>query len=277
VHDLDGKAVSPVDPCQVMEEPVRQDLQIQFLQVSAERDQWVFPLVDIECGASGTLDTSSFVADVPAGNLQYVAKLRGTLKNGSAVCSTVRSPELVSRADRDLHVTMLLSDSNDWGCEDDLFHCTDGSDNDGDKAPDCSDDDCSSFCGEFGVDACSDGLDNDGDGTIDCEDHGCVNVGAVCESGNVTCSDGLDNDDDDATDCDDDDCAGFCEVGTECKDDVDNDGDGDIDCGDEDCASFCELGDECKDDVDNDGDGDIDCDDEDCGCGPRRNPVRMGR
>lgn len=242
VHARDAETLVAVDPCGVLQVAGAQgqDLQIQFLQVFAERDQWVFPLVDVECGEAGTLDTSSFVKTVPAGNLRYVAKLRGTFENGDAVCWTARSPEIVSKADRELHVTMLLSDPVGWGCEDDLFHCADGIDNDGDDELDCVDDDCSGFCGEFGVDACGDGVDNDDDGTVDCEDYGCGDVGALCESGVVTCGDGVDNDGDGLVDCaEPETCATYCGRGADCRDGIDNDGDGLVDCEEPSCRSEC--------------------------------------
>lgn len=104
--------------------------------------------------------------------------------------------------------------------------------------------------------------------------------GWQCEDDLGYCTDGEDNDEDGDADCKDLDCASFCGEFSEelCRNGLDDDDDGSIDCDDHECEVLCESSAaSCEDQQDNDGDGDIDCDDEDCGCGPRRNPVRMGR
>lgn len=121
------------------------------------------------------------------------------------------------------------------------------------------------------LEACSDGKDNDCDRATDCEEAGCATkscgpiIGATClppKCAEQLCSDDADNDGDGLRDCADPDCTGkACRNGgtcqgtscqgasTEkdlCSDGADNDGDQKIDCNDPDCdGSLCNPGDAC--------------------------------
>lgn len=103
---------------------------------------------------------------------------------------------------------------------------------------------------------CSDGSDNDGDGAVDCTDADCAYLD-VCqvapENSDYVCSNGQDDDRDLAVDCDDSDCANssgcwwgwsgwnpanwLASYETDCSDGSDNDGNGAIDCADSYCST----------------------------------------
>ena len=131
-------------------------------------------------------------------------------------------------------------------------NCSNGVDDDLDRAIDCLDPDCAGapICASF-VEDCADGRDNDRDGAIDCGDADCAANPDCAPDFETSCSDGRDNDRDGAVDCEDLDCAGAsnCFVPAEsCANGLDDDRDGAIDCADGDCtfAAACTLSGACN-------------------------------
>lgn len=145
--------------------------------------------------------------------------------------------------------------------------CSNGIDDDGDGAVDCTDLDCRFWCGSER--RCSDGLDDDGDGFVDCADLDCE---GSCTT--ESCANGVDDDGNGLIDAEDPGC--FFEVHEimECGNRKDDDGDGLMDCDDPDCClidweDLCRGTRACAEKVcadgrDDDGDGRIDCADSDC-------------
>ncbi len=186
----------------------------------------------------------------------------------------------------------------DAGCTHVELCCDNGSDDDGDGYPDCSDGDCfvdndgdghdvlpcGDDCDDTDVkvhpgatEICDDGVDNNCNGWNDCEDpvclvdadgdgHDALPCGDDCDDlapavhpgAQELCSDGRDNDCDGPVDCNDNDCLV----------DADYDGYDALPCGPD-----CNDGDQginpgaienCTDGKDNDCDGKTDCSDSDC-------------
>ncbi len=168
----------------------------------------------------------------------------------------------------------LITDNNGQNNGEEIeVACSDGFDNDGDRAPDCADTDCAADPACLGeVEDCSNGTDDDDDGAIDCDDIDCA-ADLACAGPVEDCRNGQDDDGDGDVDCDDVDCVSdnACKRETRCDDGDDDDQDGDTDCDDEDCAGDPACGppaEVCDDGVDNDQDGDTDCDDADCANDP---------
>ena len=174
------------------------------------------------------------------------------------------------------------------GYETTILDCTNGFDDDNDRAVDCRDTDCISrgFCTqvipidfvlepEDTAERCVDRIDNDDDGRFDCGDPDCTVILELCcslEFDNASCSNGVDDDGNGFIDCVDSGCSRnpfvtVCEVETNCNDILDNDGDRRRDCDDTDCATAANCvpgGEESCENGDDDGDGRADCEDRDC-------------
>jgi hypothetical protein len=88
--------------------------------------------------------------------------------------------------------------------------CDNETDDDGDGATDCDDEDCAAdpACETPAVEICDNETDDDGDAAVDCDDSDC-SADPACETPAVEiCDDGQDNDGDELVDCDDTtDCA----------------------------------------------------------------------
>lgn len=104
-------------------------------------------------------------------------------------------------------------------------NCTNGTDDDFDFLPDCSDPDCSgtAACAGAAAEVCTGGVDEDGDGLVDCLDPDCRHTAACVEN----CTNGVDDDGDGNVDCAD----GQCAFDTACASDV--------------CWGPCETDDDC--------------------------------
>lgn len=210
---------------------------IQLVQVMAVREETVISLFELECGVEPEASPPRLAADVPAGDFQYVARVRGLDASGRPLCLTSRS-DCVGMAGGTVTVRFGVAFDGTWQCEDDIASCTDELDNDGDGVENCNDADCAPFCKELGEAACRNGIDDDDDGTVDCEDYECRDV---CERSPAACCDELDNDDDGRVDREDDGCAAYYELGEECDNDLDDDLDYKADCDDEDCKDYEEF------------------------------------
>jgi hypothetical protein len=118
---------------------------------------------------------SSF--EVESGLITVLVEVSGNADQ-QPFCWAAQSAQYIVKAEdrSEVFVPLDLSDFDygTWGCENDLEHCSDGMDNDGDALQDCSDPACFTFCGESSPELCLDGLDNDADGTRDCEDFECA-------------------------------------------------------------------------------------------------------
>jgi hypothetical protein len=175
------------------------------------------------------------------------------------------------------------------GYETNIRDCSNGIDDDNDRAVDCRDTDCISrgFCNQIvpidfvlepedTAERCVDRIDNDDDGRFDCGDPDCTVILELCcslEFDDASCSNGFDDDGNGFIDCVDSGCSRnpfvtVCELESNCNDLLDNDGDRRRDCDDTDCATAanCVPGgeDSCDNGVDEDADGRADCDDRDC-------------
>ncbi len=186
--------------------------------------------------------------------------------------------------------------------------CWNGADDDGDKIPDCKDQDCNGkqcsyanphmYCVSGG--GCSPGMppfpagegqcanasDDDNDGAIDCLDPDCN--AKVCDNQNNVCVKGI--------------CGGAAPTETLCWDKADDDADTAVDCADDDCNArqcaydnpmmMCVGGvcakaggvtlpeSNCSDGLDNDSDEMVDCEDPDCngqGCNMIMNVCKLGK
>jgi hypothetical protein len=174
------------------------------------------------------------------------------------------------------------------GYETTLYDCTNGFDDDNDRAVDCRDTDCIArgYCTQIipidfnlepedTAEKCADRIDNDDDGRFDCGDPDCTVILELCcslEFDNESCSNGVDDDGNGFIDCVDSGCSRnpfvtVCELESSCTDFLDNDGDRRRDCADSDCefAAACVPGgeDSCEN-GDDDGDLRADCEDRDC-------------
>lgn len=215
---------------------------IQLVQVMAVRDEMVISLFELECGVEQEASPPRLAADVPAGDFQYVARIRGLGASGKPLCLTSRA-DCVGLAGEPMTVRFGVDfGGTTWQCEDDIASCTDALDNDGDGVENCNDADCAPFCKELGEAACGNGIDDDGDGTVDCDDYECRDVD-VCELSKAACEDGIDNDGDGKVDAEDDGCTAYHENGAEeCSNGRDDDHDCTVDCDDDDCEEFCPSG-----------------------------------
>ena len=143
--------------------------------------------------------------------------------------------------------------------------CDNDVDDDGDKAADCADPDCTRepVCGatvEFcwNVDENGEPVDDDGDGLANRDDPDCAPTPWPCPPEN--CANDADDDGNTLADCADPDCwadpvCGFVEI---CDNGLDDDDDERIDCGDPDCENTeaCACTHDPVFDVDDDGDVD---------------------
>lgn len=151
----------------------------------------------------------------------------------------------------------------------DSENCSDGYDNNGNGAVDCSDPECSGYWACYSMpENCSDGIDNDNDGAIDCSDYYDCSSASNCTTQPEYCYDGYDNDGDGAADCNDSDCPGCIVYYEQCDNYTDDDYDGLVDCSDPDCSTDyrCHPPREydCANNADDDWDWMIDCTDPDC-------------
>lgn len=221
----------PVHPC-------AQD-GVQLVHVMAVRDQTVLPLFDLECGFEEAAGRPRLATDVPAGDFQYVARIRGLGTDGKPLCLTSRV-DCVGENGHSVTVRFGVDfRSTTWQCEDDIASCTDEDDNDHDGVANCDDADCAPFCKELGEAACRNGIDDDDDGTTDCSDFECRDV---CELSTGACGDELDNDGDGDVDQYDTGCDEHYERGAEeCGNGRDDDHDCKVDCEDEGCEDFCSV------------------------------------
>ncbi|MGC8947107.1 MAG: TadE/TadG family type IV pilus assembly protein [Anaerolineae bacterium] len=117
--------------------------------------------------------------------------------------------------------------------------CTDGLDNDGDGAADCSDPDCWNDPVCQVAENCTNGVDDDGDALVDCDDPDCLTDPNCQAPPAEICDNGMDDDGDGLADCSDPDCAGNpnCPSAEICDNGTDDDGDGLVDCADSDCSA----------------------------------------
>src|SRR5262249_28264074 len=95
------------------------------------------------------------------------------------------------------------------GKGDGVEDCSNGTDDDGDQAVDCSDLDCMGLavCGGGLPEDCSNGLDDNGNGWTDCDDGDCWSASRCAVQSEQECDNGEDDDGDGAKDCEDSDCA----------------------------------------------------------------------